>query len=65
MTTIGTVVNIIVLLVVLVLAGEWSFGLYGAAAGLILALIVIAVVIRLHRSAEGGHRFDPAGDNPA
>jgi predicted PurR-regulated permease PerM len=63
MTKVGNVINMIVLLVVLVLAGEWSFGLYGALAGLLLAIVGLAVVIKLQRSAEDDRRFDPTGGN--
>ena len=64
MLTIGNVVNLILLLVVLVLAGEWSFGLYGAAAGLALAIAIIIVVIRLQRASARERRFDPTGGSP-
>jgi predicted PurR-regulated permease PerM len=64
MVTIGNIVKMIVLLAVLVLAGEWSFGFYGAIAGLVLAVVVIAVVIRLQRSAESDRRFDPTHETP-
>jgi predicted PurR-regulated permease PerM len=63
MTRIGNLINMIVLFVVLVLAGEWSFGLYGALAGLLLAIVALAIVIRLQRSAEEDRRFDPTGGN--
>jgi hypothetical protein len=63
MTKVGNVINMVVLLVVLVLAGEWSFGLYGALAGLLLGIGVVLAVIRLLRSSEGDRRFDPTGRN--
>jgi hypothetical protein len=65
MTTIGTVINLILLFVVLVLAGEWSFGLYGAVAGFVLAVIGLLIVVRLQRSPTGERRFDPPNGNPA
>ena len=65
MPTIGNIVNMILLLVVLVVAGAWSFGLYGAAAGLLLAIAGVIAVLRLRRSPERDRRFDPTDGNPA
>ena len=65
MGKVGTVINMILLLVVLVLAGEWSFGLYGAVAGLLLGIGGVLAVIRLQRSPEADHRFDSTRGNAA
>lgn len=65
MSKVGNVINMSLLLAVLVLAGEWSFGLYGAGAGLLLGIGGVFAVIRLQRSAAGDRRFDPTRGNAA
>ena len=57
MPTIGNIVNMIVLLIVLVVAGGWSFGIYGAAAGLALAVAGVFVVLKLPRTPARDRRF--------
>ncbi|HZK89932.1 MAG TPA: hypothetical protein VFC56_07285 [Stellaceae bacterium] len=65
MRNVGNVINMILLIAVLTLAGEWSFGLYGAAAGLLLGIAGDVAVIRLLRSTEDDHRFDSTRGNAA
>jgi hypothetical protein len=65
MRKIGNVINMILLIAVLMLAGEWSFGLYGAVVGLVLGIAGDVAVLRLQRSIEDDRRFDPTRGNEA